>query len=66
MENNIANNQKENIESYNRLESYVPKEYAFLDRTRSWKKCRCGRVVPMFDSWCGGCGQKLEIPDFND
>lgn len=41
----------------------MPTEYAVLGYKNGWKKCRCGRVVPFFDHWCGGCGQKLGTPE---
>lgn len=54
------------IETYNRLEEFVPTEFAWIDYERSWKKCRCGRVTGFRDNWCPGCGQKLGFPILND
>ena len=51
---------------YNIHEIFIPTEYAYIDYQRSWKKCHCGRVAQMRDNYCGGCGQKLGFPQFND
>ena len=62
---NNMNNEEEVI-VYNKHETYIPTEFAYIDYERSWKKCRCGRVAQMRDNWCPACGQKLGIPDFNN
>ena len=46
-------------------EPYIPVEFAWIDYQRSWKKCKCGRVVGLRDRYCN-CGQKLGMPVFND
>lgn len=55
--------EQEQNNSYNRMDKYMPTEYAVLGYKNGWKKCRCGRIVPFFDHWCGGCGQKLGTPE---
>lgn len=51
---------------YNLNEPYIPVEFAYIDYERSWKKCRCGRVVLMRDRFCPSCGQKLGQPQFEE
>ena len=53
-------------EELNKHEKYMPVEFAYINYKNNWKKCACGKIVPFLDNWCGGCGQKLGIPAFDD
>lgn len=52
--------------SYNRLEPYIPIEFNIVDFERSWKKCKCGRIVLFRDNWCPACGQRIGFPQLDD
>lgn len=56
----------DDIITYNKLDIFVPNEYAIIDWERSWKKCHCGRITKFNDNWCPSCGQKLGRPELNN
>ena len=62
----MEENTEEIVEPFNIHDPYECKVYMPPDHRVGYKECRCGKPCPIMDRYCGGCGQKLVIPDFEN